>query len=182
MPWEIWTVGHSNRDLNSFLSVLAGSSINLLADVRRFPGSRLLPHFHRDALETALAGAGIGYRHFGALGGRRTSRAPGSAPHRLARRGVQRLRRLHGHARVRRGPRRADRVRLGARAAVMCSEAVPWRCHRRLIADALIVRGWTVWDILGPAKVDRHALTQFARVEGGRLTYPAEPLFPGQEE
>jgi uncharacterized protein (DUF488 family) len=62
----------------------------------------------------------------------------------------------------------------------MCSEAVPWRCHRRLIADALTVRGWTVRDIVGPGKVDEHALTDFARVGAdGRITYPAEPLFPG---
>ncbi len=67
------------------------------------------------------------------------------------------------------------------RAAVMCSEAVPWRCHRRLIADALIVRGWTVWDIISPSKVDRHALTSFARVDGVDLTYPADPLFPSEE-
>ncbi len=64
------------------------------------------------------------------------------------------------------------------RAALMCSEAVPWRCHRRLIADALIVRGWTVLDIIGSRKVEPHALTPFARVQGERLTYPAEPLFP----
>ena len=62
----------------------------------------------------------------------------------------------------------------------MCSEAVPWKCHRRLIADSLIVRGWEVRDVIGPGKVDRHALTPFARVEGLRLTYPAAPLFPDE--
>ena len=67
----------------------------------------------------------------------------------------------------------------GARVAVMCSEAVPWRCHRRLIADALTVRGWAVLDIMSPKKVDPHKLTDFARVDGTRLTYPAEPLFGG---
>ena len=62
------------------------------------------------------------------------------------------------------------------RTVLMCSEAVPWRCHRRLIADALIVRGWTVWDIIGPGKVDAHKLTEFARVRDGRIAYPAMAL------
>jgi uncharacterized protein (DUF488 family) len=65
--------------------------------------------------------------------------------------------------------------------AVMCAEALPWRCHRRLIADALIVRGWDVRDILGPGQVERHALTSFARIEDDRITYPAEPLFQSDE-
>ena len=100
------------------------------------------------------------------------------APHGLAGRGVQRLRRLQGHAAVCCGAGRAEPNAERVRTAILGSEAVPWRCHRRLIADALSVRGGAVRDILGPRKVEPHALADFARVRDGRLTYPAEPLLP----
>ena len=180
MGATIWTIGHSNRDLASFLDLLRPESIDVLADVRRFPGSRKHPQFSGEALETGLAGAGIAYRHFAGLGGRRGKPAPGSPNV------GWRVASFNAYADHMGSPEfRADFEELvataeGHRVALMCSEAVPWRCHRRLIADALVVRGWRVRDILGPRQVRDHALTPFARVDEGRLTYPAPPIIsPG---
>jgi uncharacterized protein (DUF488 family) len=181
MASEIWTVGHSTRDMATFLGLLAGPPIGLVADVRRFPGSNRHPHFNRDALEAELGRLGISYQHFGDLGGRRSRLSPDSPNT------GWRVEAFNAFADYMATPEfetalgdliaRAGRERT----AIMCSEALPWRCHRRLIADALIVRGWTVLDIIGPGKVEPHALTEFARVTDDRLSYPAEPLFePGQ--
>jgi uncharacterized protein (DUF488 family) len=178
MPGEIWTIGHSTRDLEPFLELLLGSSIHMVADVRRFPGSRRHPHFNREALAEALNRVGIGYRHFGSLGGRRNERAPGSPNT------GWRVEAFNAFADFMATPEFAAELEAlmaeaeQSRTVIMCSEAVPWRCHRRLISDALIVRDWTVWDIMGPKKLEKHDLTNFARVSEGRLTYPAEPLFP----
>jgi uncharacterized protein (DUF488 family) len=171
----LWTIGHSTRPLPEFLELLAGPSIGLVADVRRFPGSRRYPHFDRDALAEALGRSGIAYRHFEALGGRRGKRAPGS-PNTGWR--VEAFNAFADHMATPEFAAALDDLAVSAAqtpTAVMCSEAVPWRCHRRLIADALTARGWTVLDILSPTKVGPHALTSFARVEGGQVTYPAEP-------
>jgi uncharacterized protein (DUF488 family) len=176
MTRAIWTVGHSTRALEAFVALLAESSIALVADVRRFPGSRRHPQFNREALEAGLGRAGIAYRHLPELGGRRSRRAPGSPNT------AWRVEAFNAFADYMATPEFEAGLseliaRAGAtRAAILCSEALPWRCHRRLIADALIVRGWTVRDIVRPGKVEPHPLTPFARVAGHRLTYPAEPL------
>ena len=178
MPGEIWTIGHSNRELGEFLGLLAASSIGLVADVRRFPGSRRHPHFNLEALDAALGRVGMGYRHFADLGGRRDARAPQSPNT------AWRIEAFNAFADYMATPSFAaalDELIANAeraRTAILCSEAVPWQYHCRLIADALIVRGWAVRDIIGPRKVEPHALTDFARVRDGRLTYPAEPLLP----
>ncbi len=174
----LWTIGHSTRSIEDFLDLLASSSIGCVVDVRRFPGSRRYPHFNQDSLTAALSQLGIAYRHYPDLGGRRASRDPASenggwrveafnafADHMNSAEFTSALDDLIDHARER-------------RTVVMCSEAVPWRCHRRLIADAMLVRGWEVLDIIAKGKVEPHRLTDFARVEGLRLTYPAEPLLP----
>lgn len=180
MPHTVWTIGHSTRGLDAFLGLLAGSSIELVADVRRFPGSTRHPHFNAEALAEALGGAGVAYRHYPGLGGRRGKRAAGSPN------SAWRVEAFNAFADHMATPEfEAGLADLTARAGelrtvVMCSEAVPWRCHRRLIADALVARGWSVLDILDPGKAKPHALTEFARVDGPRVTYPAEPLFPDQ--
>jgi uncharacterized protein (DUF488 family) len=182
MSREIWTLGHSNRDLETFLGLLAASAIERVADVRRFPGSRRHPHFNREALRESLASAGVAYRHFEELGGRRGRWSPDSPNN------AWRVEAFNAFADHMATPEfEADLDALGAdaetaRTAIMCSEALPWQCHRRLIADALVVRGWSVRDIIGPGKVEPHALTPFARVADGRLTYPAEPLFPDRPD
>ena len=176
-PLTLWTIGHSTRTLDEFLGLLAGSSIGLVADVRRFPGSKRHPHFNAEALAGSLKQAGIGYRHCPDLGGRRARRAEGS-PNTAWR--VDAFNAYADHMATPEFASALDDLIALAReipAAIMCAEAVPWRCHRRLIADALIVRGCSVWNIIGSRKIDPHALTEFARVEGSTVTYPAEPLF-----
>jgi uncharacterized protein (DUF488 family) len=174
MALEIWTVGHSTRDLGAFVECLLGPAIAVVADVRRFPGSRRHPQYDAAALAEALRRAGIAYRHFGDLGGRRGRRAPGS-PNTAWR--VEAFNAFADHmATPAFESALAELIACadGAPTAVMCAEAMPWRCHRRLIADALSVRGWTVRDILGPGQIKPHSLTAFARVANGRISYPAE--------
>jgi uncharacterized protein (DUF488 family) len=137
----------------------------------------MYPHFNEEALAAALAGAGIGYQHFPGLGGRRGKRAPGS-PNTAWR--VEAFNAFADHMATPEFRGALDElITLGEarRTVILCSEAVPWRCHRRLIADALLARGHAVLDILGPGKADPHALTPFARLVGDLPTYPAEPLF-----
>lgn len=173
MTPTIWTVGHSNKAIEEFLSLLKSQSIDLVADIRRFPGSKRHPHFGGSELEASLAAEGIGYRHFAGLGGRRGKAAPDSpnvgwrvaafnafADHMTSSEFREDLDALISQSRER-------------RAAIMCSEALPWRCHRRLIADALVARGWTVLDIIGTSKPKPHVLTPFAQVVDDRLIYPA---------
>lgn len=173
MPHELWTIGHSNRSIDELLSLLAGAQIELLADVRRYPGSRAHPQFNRDVLGESLSEQGIDYRHLEDLGGRRSTRLADSpntawrvdsfnryADYMTTSQFVAGLAELIGLAEKR-------------RTAIMCSEAVPWRCHRRLIADAMIVRGWSVYDIIGPGPARPHAMTEFARWREGQLSYPA---------
>jgi uncharacterized protein (DUF488 family) len=171
----IWTIGHSNRSLDEFLGLLAGEQIELVADIRRFPASRAHPHFNADALATSLKQRGIGYEHYAALGGRRNTRVADSPNT------AWRVDAFNRYADYMTGDAFSTALaELAAaaterRTATMCSEAVPWRCHRRLVSDALVVRGWEVRDIVGKGPVKAHTLTPFARVEDGRLTYPSQP-------
>lgn len=173
MP-TLHTIGHSSRPLPDLVALLQAHHIELLADVRRFPGSRRQPRFARESLEPALAEVGIGYRHFEGLGGRRRGRLEGSPN------GGWRVESFNAYAdhmfseEFQHSLAELTHLATTSRTAIMCSEAVPWRCHRRLIADALIARGWTVADIFttGPAK--EHKLTEFARVVEGEVIYPRQ--------
>ncbi len=178
MAKDVWTIGHSTRDLASFLELLRASSIELLVDIRRFPGSRRFPHFHSADLADSLSREGIGYRHLESLGGRRTLHLPDSPNTAWRVPAFNAFADYMGTPAFELGLSELIAEAEKRRATIMCSEAVPWRCHRRLISDALIVRGWTVWDIFSLGKVERHALTDFARVSGQRITYPSDPLFP----
>src|SRR5699024_8944552 len=173
---HIWTVGHSNRSLEAFIELLTAHEIELVDDVRRFPGSNTHPHFARQDLRLSLAGVGISYYHFPALGGRRgppASDSPNTA---------WRVASFAGYA---------DYMQTSAfntalyslvcearirQTAGMCAEALPWRCHRRLICDALVIQGWQVNDILGPNKTESHKLTAFCRMENNQISYPADAL------
>ncbi len=170
----LFTIGHSTRSLAEFVALLQGAGVTLVADVRTIPRSRHNPQFNRDTLPEALAAAGIAYRHLPALGGLRHT-GPGS-PNTGWRNAS-----FRGFADYMQTPAFAaglDEL-LGlaqqARVAIMCAEAVPWRCHRSLIADALVARGIPVQDIVGAGHSQPHRLTPFARVEGTNVTYPAEP-------
>jgi uncharacterized protein (DUF488 family) len=171
---EILTVGHSNHEEEDFLDLLRSAGVELIADVRRYPGSRRQPHFERTALAALLLEAGIGYRWLGeSLGGRRRPLADsvndawesdqfrGYADHMASDEFAAGLAELEGLA----GEQRV---------AVMCAEAWWIRCHRRLIADALTADGWRVLHLGANGRVEQHELTDFAVVEGGRITYPAQ--------
>ena len=173
----LWTVGHSTRSIEEFLALLEVGSIALLADVRRFPGSRRFPHFGQDALAASLDNAGIEYRHFVDLGGRRSKRLEGSPNT------AWRVEQFNAYADYMQSPEfQAELASLMSVArehatCIMCSEALPQRCHRRLISDALVVRGWRVRHLLSPKRIEDHVLTPFAHVEGTTITYPSETLF-----
>jgi len=170
---RIWTIGHSTRSIDDFISLLEENGIRLLADVRSWPGSKRYPQFNREALAESLNAHGIRYEHFPELGGRRKPNAAsqntawrnasfrGYADHMETeefRKGVERLLVLAGEA----GP-----------AAIMCAEAVWWRCHRSLISDYLKSRGIEVMHILDANKVEPHPFTSAARFVNGQLHYEA---------
>ena len=176
---RLWTIGHSTRSLHDLLTLLERTRVTHIADVRRFPESRRHPHFEREALAAALAAHGIGYSHHPRLGGRRTP-LPNS-PHRAWRNAG-----FRGYADYMDTPEfQSALTELVSTAtqvptAIMCAEAVPWRCHRSLIADALVARGADVEHILDSG-TSAHALSRFAVVRNGRVSYPGDPAEPQRE-
>ena len=172
-PAMILTVGHSDRSLEEFLDLLQSHGVTMIVDVRKMPRSLRNPQFNRDSLPNALRGRGIGYTDLPALGGLRR-RKPDSPN------GGWRNASFQGYAdymltpEFEAGLQELLDLARGQRPALMCAEAVPWRCHRSLIADALTVRGITVDHIMSKSRADRHALKPWAKVEGTRITYPPE--------
>ena len=172
---RLYTIGHSTRSLDELVEALRSFGVDLLVDIRTIPRSRHTPQFNREALSRTLPERGIRYAHLKALGGLRKPRRDSAntgwrnagfrgfadymdTPEFAA--ALEELRGLIGGA---------------GSAAIMCAEAVPWRCHRSLVADALTAQGDTVLHIMAPGKAQPHALTPFARVERGRVSYPGEP-------
>jgi uncharacterized protein (DUF488 family) len=167
-------MGHSTRPIEELVALLRDAGVVTLADVRTIPRSRANPQFEGPALAAALQAAGIRYAHLPRLGGLRRARKDsanagwrnasfrGYADHMATPEFEEGLRELRALARE--GP-----------VAVMCAEAVPWRCHRSLLADALLARGVVVGHLVGKGRARPHRLTPFARVEGRRVTYPAPP-------
>jgi 3-methyladenine DNA glycosylase/8-oxoguanine DNA glycosylase len=170
---RVFTVGHSTRTLDELVALLRAFDVEVLADIRTMPRSRHNPQFNEDALKPALRSRRLRYAHLAELGGlRRSSKdSPntgwrnasfrGYADHMLGADFEVGLRKLRGLA-------------AEGRVALMCAEAVPWRCHRSLVADALTVRGAKVEHITTATRANPHRLTSFARVEGKRLTYPGD--------
>jgi len=175
-PVRIWTIGHSTRTIDGFLALLTSNEIRTLADVRRHPGSRRLPHFGKDALAHSLDELGIVYQHFPELGGRRRPRvdSPNTAWRNEAFRGYADYMMTDefgaGIARL------LDLAR-STPTAVMCAEALWWQCHRGLIADDLKAGGLEVIHIVGPNKTEAHPFTSAARIVDGKLSYAAADLF-----
>jgi len=173
MPQQptIWTVGHSTRPIDEFIDLLRAHEIRLLVDVRTIPRSRHNPQFNTDTLASSLREVGIQYRHLPELGGLRKPKKDsfndgwrnasfrGYADYMQTDEFLNALEELIADSRLQ-------------PTAIMCAEAVPWRCHRSLIADALVSRGWEVRHIMGPEKATPHVLTSFAHLEKGTLTYP----------
>lgn len=172
MP-TIYTVGHSTRTLDELLAILRAHGVAAIADVRRFAGSRRLPQYNADSLAKSLPEAGVTYLPCPLLGGRRKP-SPDSINT------GWRNESFRAYADYMQTPEFAEGlsglidVAERTPTAMMCAEAVPWRCHRSLIADALLVRGWTVLDLMSATKATPHKLTPFAKVEGLRITYPPE--------
>ena len=170
----ILTIGHSTRPLPGLIELLQANGVSRVVDVRTVPRSRRNPQFNRETLPDALRAVGIDYVHMPEMGGLRHPRA--DSPNAGWRNDS-----FRGFADYMQTPefeanlqRLMDMARDG-RIALMCAEAVPWRCHRSLIADALILRGNPVEHIMSKTRRSRHELTAWARVDGNSITYPPEP-------
>lgn len=187
---RIYTIGHSTHELEEFIGILRAHGIEQLVDIRTIPRSRHNPQFNGEDLAAALPESGIGYQRFQELGGLRPH-------HRDSVNVAWHNESFRGFADYMQGVEFAAGIeRLIARAAagrpvIMCAEAVPWRCHRSLIGDALVARGVEVFDIFSATKAVAHRLTPFARVEGTLVSYPpeqaaeeipADPEFPAATE
>jgi len=165
---RIYTIGHSTRSLDELVHLLAASGVQRLADIRRYPGSRRYPHFSRDALAAALPPRGIAYVHMPELGGRRT---PSKDSPNDALKNAQ----FRGYADYMGTTEFADAIErllsMDGPTAIMCAEAVPWRCHRSFVADDLVRRGVEVVHIVGPNDRRKHEMNPLATEEQGRLVY-----------
>lgn len=175
----VWTVGHSTLEEADFLALLAAYDIEALVDVRRFPASKRYPHFNGSALQSSLAARSVEYLGLPSLGGRRAP-VPGSpntgwrndsfrgyADHMATSEFAEGMRRLRALA----GRRRT---------AIMCAEALWWRCHRSLISDVLKAEGWTTIHILSEKSSSEHPYSPPARIIDGKLAYPADQLSLGE--
>jgi len=168
---EILTVGHSTRALEVFISLLKENGAEWIVDVRSIPRSRHNPQFNRDTLPESLSGADIGYSHMAGLGGFRKPRAdsPNTGWRNAGFRGYADYMQT---AQFQQSLEALLSLTKERRVALMCAEAVPWRCHRSLISDALVVRAARVTHILGPGESIAHVLTAGAKVKDGLITYP----------
>lgn len=169
---QVLTLGHSTRPLEEFIRLLRAHGATCVVDVRSIPRSRYTPQFNKDVLPRALKTAGLNYIHMPGLGG---LRHPQHDSPNLGWRNAS----FRGYADYMQTPEFAQNLEALIRLAsqdhivLMCAEAVPWRCHRSLIADALLIRGIRTEDILSVTRRQAHALTPFAKVQGTAITYPA---------
>ena len=180
----VFTIGHSTRGIDEFIGLLRQAGVNAIADVRRFPRSRRYPQFNDQALAQSLDRAGIAYRHFPDLGGRRGPREDGPSPHTLWR--EEGFRNYADYAETGDFARALAELRAFAQerpTAILCAEALWWQCHRRIIADYLLAAGEKVEHILAAGKIEPAALTAGARLlPGGGVLYAAPDLFNRMQE
>ena len=173
----VCTIGHSNRPLETFVDLLRSNEVVRVLDVRTVPRSRHNPQFNRDALSASLDAVQISYTHLPGLGGLRHARADSSNT-------GWHNRSFRGYADYMQSAEFAENVQWvvelasAERCVLMCAEAVPWRCHRSLIGDALLVRGFRVEDIIGLKGRKPHVLTVFAHVFDMQITYPPRAVIP----
>jgi uncharacterized protein (DUF488 family) len=192
---RIWTIGHSTRAIDEFISLLKENEIKLLVDVRAWPGSKRYPQFNKDALAESLNAHGIRYEHFPELGGKRKSKPDsrntawrnasfrGYADYMETeqfQKGIERLLDVAGQGAAAWAAAEVKHDGWEAvipyPACIMCAEAVWWRCHRSLIADYLKAREVEVLHVLSANKVEQHPYTSAARIANGELSYEAESL------
>jgi uncharacterized protein (DUF488 family) len=168
----IYTIGHSTRSIEQFLGLLQAHNIEELVDVRTVPQSRHNPQFGQEELAAALQQAGIGYMHLGKLGGLRQS-SKDSINLGWQNSSFRGFADYMATPEFQQGLDELKAIAEKKRVAIMCAEAVPWRCHRSLIADALTTQGWQVLHIQSKKTASPHELTPFLKVQDGKLTYPA---------
>lgn len=169
----IWTIGHSTRSFEEFVAMLHSFHIEMVADIRSFPGSRKFPQYNKELLEISLPQNNLQYIHLKNLGGRRKVN-PGSkntAWRNVAFRGYADYMET---AAFKEGINQLELMALNKRTAYMCSEAVWWRCHRSMVSDYLKVRGWKVMHIMAIGKQEDHAYTSPARIVGDQVVYTNE--------
>jgi len=171
----IWTIGHSTRSLDDFIAMLKASKIALVADIRSFPGSHRFPHFNKEALELSLPENNIEYRHLKELGGRRKAVADSKnkAWRHIAFRGYADYMETATFATA---IKELEETALQQRTALMCSEAVWWRCHRSMVADYLKAHRWKVMHIMNIGKEEEHPYSAPARIVNGELNYKELPV------
>jgi uncharacterized protein (DUF488 family) len=169
-PKTIMTVGHSTRTIEEFTSLLRSHGVEVLVDIRTVPKSRANPQFAGDTLAKSMAASGIDYRWMRALGGLRHAR-------RDSKNTAWRNANFRGYADYMQTPEfesaLSELLDIPGQVAILCAEAVPWRCHRSLVADALTARGIEVWHLMSAGKKHRHRMTPFALVEDESVTYPS---------
>lgn len=177
----VWTIGHSTRSLEVFIHMLQSFQIEMVADIRSFPGSRKFPQFNKEILQVSLAQNNIHYVHLMQLGGRRKIN-PNSKN--ISWRNVA----FRGYAdymetdSFKEGVQELEKIALKQPTAYMCSEAVWWRCHRSMLSDYLKVRGWKILHIMGMGKEAEHAFTAPARVVDDKLSYESTGKEKGLKE
>jgi uncharacterized protein (DUF488 family) len=174
MPPAVLTIGHSNHPLNRFLALLAQHGVEALVDIRRFPGSRKHPHFHRDNLAAALPKSGVEYHWLEALGGRRPKQREDSPNLGLENEGFRNYADYMLTGEFREGVEKLVEVACQKQTAIRCAEGLFWQCHRRLVSDFLAANGVTVQHIMPTGELRPHKPTSGAVIEGGRVTYPGE--------
>ncbi len=173
----LWTIGHSTRSIEEFISLLQTHGIQFVADVRTVPYSRRNPQFNTGELSQHLGRVGLHYQSMKILGGRRKPQLNSTN---VGWRNAS----FQGYADYMESPPFSQGLEIlmqlatTSPTAILCAEAVPWRCHRWLIADAMVSRGWTIKHILSTHQANSHELTSFAQVENGKLHYPQETKPP----
>ena len=167
----LYTVGHSTHNIAPFLSLLAQHQIAILIDVRAFPGSRRWPQFNHAELKASVEEAGVSYEWLKVLGGRRRSSIHDS-PHTAWQHAAFRAYADYADtAEFAAGIKQLGELAKARPSAIMCSEGLWWRCHRRIIADHMTVAGWEVWHIMPDGKLTAHSIPGFARIHEGRMIY-----------
>jgi uncharacterized protein (DUF488 family) len=178
MSPQLFTIGHSTHSLEQFLYLLNRHDVKVLADIRRFPGSRKFPHFNQENLASKLPEAGIEYHWLEPLGGRRKTTIVSSTNLGLRNESFRNYADYMLTEGFQKGIEELLALAIGKQTAFMCSESVFWRCHRRLVSDYLLVKGIVVQHIMPAGDLRSHTLTEGAKVEGGKLTYPG----PGADQ
>jgi len=170
MKQEVWTIGHSTHTLEEFVDMLLSFEIEVVVDIRSFPGSRRYPQFNKENLEQSLPGLGFEYIHLLDLGGRRKV-MPDSINTNWRHPAFRGYADYMQTDEFKKGIKELIEIASEKRTAYMCSEAVWWRCHRSMVSDYLKLKGWTVMHIMAPGKAEEHPYTQPARISNGKLLY-----------